>query len=557
MIHKSATTLSAGRFVPAAQAKRGDRNCAPSLKEAGLVLEEAQRALQRAETDGNVKEQLRLRCYCALICFHLGRPKQMQGYLEEASRMPELAQSPAAGCLFHAMMGLDALARNEKQTASQHLNKAVAIGAANPDCVAGHAQALNGLADLHRQAGDYSIALRCLQQLQQLIQQHEEAQTAEASYCSNIGALYRDIGDVDRSIDCYERARRLYRQKGNQCGTAETLLELGRLSLTRGRHDCALDLLHQALTLFEDLQRGADGITTRAFISLTLQAMGRTDEALAYIREPLERQTGTQDRRPPFALLHFAAGCAMRAMGRPEEARILLEKARDAALLTKDRQLAMRIYEHMAEVAEARNDVRSALGYHRQGEALREELLGAERQRDIARLELQELQADSEEETQFLRRNRDIARRQVQERQAEIDKLNVKISAHNAALQRLHTQVQAHRELARGGSRGFVDELLTTISAALDQPAEGARFDAGLQSVFADFLTALRGRCPHLSPAEMRICLLLRLEMDSKEIAALLHNSLETIHTHRRHIRRKLGLAQQVNLSVELGKLSA
>jgi len=45
-----------------------------------------------------------------------------------------------------------------------------------------------------------------------------------------------------------------------------------------------------------------------------------------------------------------------------------------------------------------------------------------------------------------------------------------------------------------------------------------------------------------LSPAEMRICQFIQAGSPTKEIAAALNLSVETVQTHRKNIRRKLGL---------------
>ncbi len=45
-----------------------------------------------------------------------------------------------------------------------------------------------------------------------------------------------------------------------------------------------------------------------------------------------------------------------------------------------------------------------------------------------------------------------------------------------------------------------------------------------------------------LSPREMEVCQLVQLGRSGKEIAELLNLSFETVQTHRKNIRKKLGL---------------
>ncbi|HKJ65137.1 MAG TPA: helix-turn-helix transcriptional regulator, partial [Desulfopila sp.] len=51
-----------------------------------------------------------------------------------------------------------------------------------------------------------------------------------------------------------------------------------------------------------------------------------------------------------------------------------------------------------------------------------------------------------------------------------------------------------------------------------------------------------------LTPAEMKVCQFIQTGASSKEMAASLNLSAETIQTHRKHIRKKLGLTRDVNL---------
>ena len=56
-----------------------------------------------------------------------------------------------------------------------------------------------------------------------------------------------------------------------------------------------------------------------------------------------------------------------------------------------------------------------------------------------------------------------------------------------------------------------------------------------------------------LTLAELKVCRLVRAGHSSKEIAGLLNISPETVQTHRRNIRRKLGLrGHDTQLAVHL-----
>ena len=59
-----------------------------------------------------------------------------------------------------------------------------------------------------------------------------------------------------------------------------------------------------------------------------------------------------------------------------------------------------------------------------------------------------------------------------------------------------------------------------------------------------------------LTPKEMELCNLIKGGLANKEIAELLNITLRTVESHRKSIRRKLGIANQdINLTVYLQTL--
>jgi tetratricopeptide (TPR) repeat protein len=73
-------------------------------------------------------------------------------------------------------------------------------------------------------------------------------------------------------------------------------------------------------------------------------------------------------------------------------------------------------------------------------------------------------------------------------------------------------------------------------------------FDTTFLAVHEDFLNRLRLKGPDLSPTEIRICALMRLNLNTKEIASITHRSTGTIDNARSRIRRQLGLSEDRNL---------
>jgi tetratricopeptide (TPR) repeat protein len=95
-----------------------------------------------------------------------------------------------------------------------------------------------------------------------------------------------------------------------------------------------------------------------------------------------------------------------------------------------------------------------------------------------------------------------------------------------------HDKFEAlQRLLKTAPSKGFLEE-----------------FETRFKGVYEDFYIKLRSLAPALTPHEIRICALMRLNISSKEMAILTNRTQGTIDNTRSVIRKKLNLDDHVNL---------
>lgn len=73
-------------------------------------------------------------------------------------------------------------------------------------------------------------------------------------------------------------------------------------------------------------------------------------------------------------------------------------------------------------------------------------------------------------------------------------------------------------------------------------------FEKRFVGVYEEFYEKLKITAPELSPTELKVCGLIRLNISSKDIALLTNRSLGTVENTRINIRKKLNIEQEVNL---------
>ncbi|MBA5629595.1 hypothetical protein HU137_07410 [Moheibacter sp. BDHS18] len=74
-------------------------------------------------------------------------------------------------------------------------------------------------------------------------------------------------------------------------------------------------------------------------------------------------------------------------------------------------------------------------------------------------------------------------------------------------------------------------------------------FDTNLNELHEDFVSRLVKSYPNLTPKDIRLAILLRMNMSSKEIAPLMRKSFRSVELQRYRLRKKLKLSSKTNLS--------
>ncbi len=110
--------------------------------------------------------------------------------------------------------------------------------------------------------------------------------------------------------------------------------------------------------------------------------------------------------------------------------------------------------------------------------------------------------------------------------------------------------------LRKGGGQMGPNEvkgMLRSISISNAQNWE--EFRARFVAVNESFYQRLNEQFPQLSQTDQKLCALIKLNFSSKEIAKLLGITIESVHTNRYRLRKKLALTRDVNLTEFIASL--
>jgi PAS domain S-box-containing protein len=150
---------------------------------------------------------------------------------------------------------------------------------------------------------------------------------------------------------------------------------------------------------------------------------------------------------------------------------------------------------------------------------------------------------------EYLKRAREELEIRVKERTRELEDQRKSLEEMNVALKvLLETRERERKELEEKvvfSVRELADPYLQKLKNSGLNEVQKTWLDileSSLQEVTSPLLADVMGEGKNLTPSEIQVVNLIRLGRTSKEIARTLGLSTKTIETHRRNIRKKLGI---------------
>lgn len=372
---------------------------------------------------------------------------------------------------------------------------------------------------------------------------------------NNLGNAFETLRQPHRALECFARAHAFARDAGERRSEALALSNAGAVLSLLGELDRAERSLDEAIAICRSIGNRDGEIAATGNLALCLEMQGRLDEALAGHRAVLAYFESVGDTENLLTCLTQIASLEEQR-GNLDEARAMLTRA----LVEADRWPSYvgrwRIHGQLSSVYEKTGDAEGALRHYRRSAELRHELDAA-----VNRVALHELQ-------RRLADGRSLADADVLDVLAERDRtLNGEAApasrsgaaANGAQLDEAHRGeiVAALRRHVAQSPQSLSPDVRTALTAFIDgleEPVTG-EIERHVELRSEMFLQRLAARYPALSPAELRVCSLLRANLSTKEMAQMLNVSERNIESHRYSIRRKLALPSRQQLPTFLAAL--
>lgn len=416
----------------------------------------------------------------------------------------------------------------------------------------GLASAYNNIGMIHQQVANYPSALEAYLAALRINEALADQRNVGVNV-GNVSNIYYYLGDLDRSFEYDQRSLELARATDNTYGTAHALEAIATHYKDRGDYSSALRSLEQALEIFTTLGEKRYAAATLIKLGTVHEQQRRTKEARDYYRQAAEMAASIK-RHDLHAQALLCQGALVASGKAPLTSIQILEQALGIAREHELDQLIAELLSHLAGAYARINEHERAYVLMAELMEMKQSMYSLDRQRAVAEMQSRFDVERAEREGEVLRIKNAHLEELMEVRSQELASMAMRLVSKNAFLQKLRKDVTSHTE-QHPELRDAVKDVLNAITSDLRDDNEWVRFEEKFEHLHQDYLTKLSQAYPKLTPTELKVCAMLKINLSNKEIAGLLSVSLRNVESHRYSIRKKLGLASDVNLTAVLIRL--
>jgi tetratricopeptide (TPR) repeat protein/DNA-binding CsgD family transcriptional regulator len=380
----------------------------------------------------------------------------------------------------------------------------------------------NNLSLTFKQLGNYDSALLLMEKSLDL---GREILPDEALYThyGNAAMLYKRVGNLSEAQKLLSQAIAIAEKGANRANLGALYINLAHIEMARQQWDSALRAAEKGKTLVLEAQhkewiKNAYGTLAEAFA-------GKKDYQNAYLN--LEEKLFWVDSLFGLEKTKAVAEMEIRYETERKEKEISQQQNQILVLDLENERKQKILFTGAGFLL-----FLLAFGfilYKKQQEKIKTQILAkekAELQLQNTLLEQEMLQAQLQHQQQLLER-----------KNQELLSFTILLVQKRQALEGIVAQIEKEDLDAKIKRR---IQILTQNEQYIRQ--EWEEFQSRFEQVYTEFFPRLKRQFPTLTPNELRLCALLRLNLSTKEISVLLNILPDSVNMSRYRLRKKLGL---------------
>lgn len=414
------------------------------------------------------------------------------------------------------------------------------------------------------------------------------------SLFNNLGVVYLKLNNPEKALELYSQAIGLFRQNGDTMNVAGTTTNIGSIYLELEDYEVAKKYYLEGLALFDKISHPGGQAHALFKLGLLDIKIEKYQDALVYLQQSLEIQNKMDvsivSRKMFQAETFVNIGIVYQLLGNNSKTEYYLNEGYKLARQTKQNSLIVLAAEKLSEYFRNKKQFETSLEFYEVFKQYSDSIYNEDNVKNITRLEMQYQYEGKLREAELSQLVAEQKRKRLniiylmvsigllliltiavllllleknKKRKVELEKkaLSEKLDHTNKELTTYVMYLLRKNEFilsiieklkktkleAKPENKKVIAEMISELKSNTDT-VSWDEFEVRFQEVHTDFYTNLHNKFPDLSTNEIRLCAFFKLNMTTKEIAAITYQSLNSIKVARYRLRKKLKLDQQDNL---------
>ena len=158
--------------------------------------------------------------------------------------------------------------------------------------------------------------------------------------------------------------------------------------------------------------------------------------------------------------------------------------------------------------------------------------------------EILEMELKAENELNIQEYEKHILELELQTKSSEVAGKSLSIAKQSEMIENIQQILDSEKDFNK-----LKSEIKKAIKINEVNKHEWEIFETNLNQIHNEFIINLSKKFPNLTPKDVKLCVYLKMNLSSKEIAPMMNISFRGVELHRYRLRKKLNLSQEENLS--------
>jgi AraC family chitin signaling transcriptional activator len=158
--------------------------------------------------------------------------------------------------------------------------------------------------------------------------------------------------------------------------------------------------------------------------------------------------------------------------------------------------------------------------------------------------EILEMELKTENELNIQEYEKHILELELQTKSSEVAGKSLSIAKQSEMIDNIQNILNTEKDFSK-----LKSEIKKAIKINEVNKHEWEIFETNLNQIHNEFIINLTKKFPNLTPKDIKLCVYLKMNLSSKEIAPMMNISFRGVELHRYRLRKKLDLTQDENLS--------